>query len=265
MTSEGAKLAPVPTEHGSDPESTELALWMGQLLMDHGAESERVEQGITACGVAFDCHWSAVLVTYDALFVAEHGEPTEVRRARPRVVDMHMIEELSHLRHRILEGVLSRLELRDALAKIETAPRHYSAQVTGLAIALACAAFSRLFQGDWGAFAVTFIGSGAAMFLRHFHARRKPNRLIFVGASAFAAALIVGLLQRLTNISHTPQAAYAACALMVVPGVPAINAVQDLFRGYIGVALARIAETILVILAGTLGIVLGLALIGAEL
>ena len=265
MTSEVVQLTSPSLAPGADPEPTELALWMGQLLMDHGAESERVEQGITTTGAGFGCHFSTVVVTYDALFVARRGRPTALRRARPRVVDMHMIEELSHLRHRVRDGVLSRHELSEALHRVESAPRYYSPRVTGLAIALACAAFSRLFQGDWGAFAITFAGSGATMLLRHYHAKRKPNRLIFVGATAFAAALLVGALQRLFHISQTPGAAYAACALMVVPGVPAINAVQDLFKGYLGVALARAAETLLVILAGTLGIVLGLGISWGEL
>jgi uncharacterized membrane protein YjjP (DUF1212 family) len=235
---------------------------MGQLLMDHGAETERVEQTMHACGKSFGCAFSAVLVTHEALWLCRRGSVTStvLRRARPSAVNMSLIEALSHLSHRVGEGAVGRRELGAALAQLERAPRHYPAWLTGVAVALACAAFSRLFQGDWGAFFATFVGAGGAMALRHSVAARKPNRLIFAGGSAAAAAFLVGLLQRFFELSATAGAAYVACALMVVPGVPSINAVQDLIKGHVAVGLARAAETGLLILAGALGILLGLGL-----
>jgi uncharacterized membrane protein YjjP (DUF1212 family) len=239
---------------------------MGQLLMDHGAESERVERTMHACGESLGCSFSAVLVTYDALWICrrETATSTVLRRARPSAVNMSLIEALSHLSHRlgesVAEGGVGRRELGAALAQLERGPRHYPAWLTGVAVALACAAFSRLFQGDWGAFLATFVGAGGAMALRHSVAARKPNRLIFAGGSAAAAAFLVGLLQRVFELSATAGAAYVACALMVVPGVPSINAVQDLIKGHVAVGLARAAETGLLILAGALGILLGLGL-----
>jgi uncharacterized membrane protein YjjP (DUF1212 family) len=247
---------------GEDLEPIELALWMGQLLMDNGAESERVEQTMRICGESLGSPFSAVHVTYEGLWITcrTPATSTVLRRARPSAVNMSLLEALSHVIHRVGEGAVGRRELGAALAQLQDAPRHYPAWLTGVAVALACAAFSRLFQGDWGAFLATFVGAGGAMALRHSVATRKPNRLIFAGGSAAAASFLVGLLQRCFELSATPGAAYVACALMVVPGVPSINAVQDLIKGHIAVGLARSAETVLLILAGALGILLGLAL-----
>jgi uncharacterized membrane protein YjjP (DUF1212 family) len=247
---------------------TELCLWMGQLLMDNGAESERVERTMRAAGATFGCSWSSVLVTYDALLITEltgTSHRTKLHRVRPRAVNMSLIEQISHLSHRLNKKELSAGELRTALERIERTPRHYSAPLTIVTVGLGCAAFSRLFQGDWGAFAATFAGTASAMWVRHYYARREPNRLIFVGVSALLAATVVGALQRLLAISETPSAAFVASALMLVPGVPAINAAQDMIKGHLGVAVPRAVEAALVILAGALGLMLSLKLTAVQL
>jgi uncharacterized membrane protein YjjP (DUF1212 family) len=175
-------------------------------------------------------------------------------------VNMSLIEQLSHLNHRVCRGELNAEQLRAELRSVEAAPRHYSPGLTTLAVALACAAFSRLFQGDWPAFAATFIASASAMWVRHHYAKRAPNRLIFAAFSAAVAGGVVGATQTLFELSRTPAAAYVACVLMLVPGVPAINAAQDFIKGHLTVALSRAAEAALIVLAAALGLLLGLRL-----
>jgi uncharacterized membrane protein YjjP (DUF1212 family) len=70
---------------------------------------------------------------------------------------------------------------------------------------------------------------------------------------------VVSILQRCFALTATPAAAYAACALMVIPGVPLLNAVQDMIKGHLGVALARALDAGSLIIAATLGLLLGLA------
>jgi uncharacterized membrane protein YjjP (DUF1212 family) len=246
----------------------ELALTMGQLLMDHGAESDVVEQVVRACGASFGCRWDAVLVTYNALMVTElsgDGYRTKLRRVGPRAVDMSLLETVSQLSKQVTDGKLSAAQLEAALSALESVPRHYPPALTCIAVGLACAAFSRIFQGDWPAFAATFVGSAGAMSVRHHYAKRKPNRLVFAAVSACVAGSIVGGMQKLFGLSETPSAAFVACVLMLVPGVPAINAVQDLIRGHVSVALARGAETITILLAAALGLLLSLRILQVPL
>jgi len=249
-------------------EGIELALTVGQLLMDHGAESELVEHHVRACGEALGCRWDAVLVTYNALLVTERsgdGYQTKLRRVGPRAVDMTLLETVSRLSRQVTSGQLSSAQLREALRELESPRRHYPPALTIVAVGLACAAFSRLFQGDWAAFATTFVGTAAAMLVRHYYAKRKPNRLFFVAVSAFVAGGIVGGLQTLFGLSATPAAAIVSSVLMLVPGVPAINAVQDVIRGHLGVALARGAEAVTIVLAAALGLLLSLHVVQVPL
>jgi uncharacterized membrane protein YjjP (DUF1212 family) len=255
LSNSDSTVGPAPSE------DVELALTMGQLLMDHGAQSDVVEQAVRAAGTSLGIRWDAVLVTYNALVVTERSGDTyttTVRRVGPRAVNMSLLATADQLGRQVSDGKLSSAQLGQALRELASAPRHYPPALTAVAVGLACAAFSRLFQGDWPAFAATFAGSAGAMWVRHHYAKRAPNRLIFAAVSACVAGSIVGGLQQLFGLSGTPAAAYVACILMLVPGVPAINAVQDLIRGHVSVALARGAETILVLLAAALGLMLSL-------
>jgi uncharacterized membrane protein YjjP (DUF1212 family) len=83
-------------------------------------------------------------------------------------------------------------------------------------------------------------------------------------SAAVAGAIVAGLQTQLA-LSETPSAAYVACVLMLVPGVPAINAVQDLIRGHVSVALSRGAETLIVVLAAALGLMLSLHVVQGPL
>jgi uncharacterized membrane protein YjjP (DUF1212 family) len=249
--------------HAQQGEVIALALWMGQLLMDHGAESERVGQTVRACAESLGCPLSGVLVTYEALVVraaAGDRHTAELRKVRPVGVNMSLLEELSHLCHRVVRGELGSAELARELTRVEHMPRHYPAWVTGLAVALACAAFSRLFGGDWGAFAAALAGAGGGMALRHYYAKLKPNRLFLATLSAAVATFIVGVLQERLGLSHTPAAALVASVLMLVPGVPAINTAQDMIKGHLDVAIARACEATLIVLSATLGLLLGVGL-----
>jgi uncharacterized membrane protein YjjP (DUF1212 family) len=256
---------PQPREH--EAEAMALALWMGQLLMDNGAESERVAQTVSSCAERLGCPLLGVLVTYEALVVraVNPRHAAELRKVRPVAVNMSLIEELSHLSHQVARGELGRAELRRELTTLEHTPRHYPPWLTCAAVALACAAFSRLFGGDWGAFVITFVGSGAAMAARHYSAKLRPNRLLFAAMSAAVAAFSVCMLQQRLALSHTEGAALTASVLMLVPGVPAINAVQDMIKGHLSVAVARACEVVVIVVSAALGLALGVGLGGVSL
>ena len=263
-------LAVVSDERSSDAppasakvDGVELALWMGQLLMDNGAETERVDHAVRSCAAQLGGELDGVVVTYNALLVtrrAEERTQTRVRKVQPKAVNMTLIAHLHQLSQRIARGDVGPEQAAAALERVEKASRHYSPTLTAVATGVACAAFSRLFQGDWEAFAITLVATTSAMWVRHHYGKLRPNRLVFAALSACVAGAITGLLHTHLKLSQTPGAAFVACGLMLVPGVPAINAVQDLIKGRLDVGIARAVEAALVVLAATLGLLLGLSL-----
>ena len=47
----------------------DLALTAGQLLMQNGAESQRVEETVRLLGTGLGCDWGNVLVSYNAIIL----------------------------------------------------------------------------------------------------------------------------------------------------------------------------------------------------
>jgi len=132
-----------------------------------------------------------------------------------------------------------------------------------LMVGLACAAFSRLFGGDWPVFGVTLIAASLAMWVRQGLALRDLNPLLQATLTSFVAGLTVGLL-RMTGLAFQPETAMAAAVLLLVPGVPFVNAVEDLIKGYTVVGLARFTTSLLIILAIALGLILAMRLTGIK-
>jgi uncharacterized membrane protein YjjP (DUF1212 family) len=242
----------------------DLALTAGQLLMQNGAESQRVEETVRLLGTGLGCDWGNVLVSYNAIIVTHaSGDEfrTKIRRVGAMGVNMSLIEAISHLTHRVEEGKYNRRKLRSELERLSATPRQYNRWVTALVVGLACAAFSRLMGGDWPAFGVTLAAATIAMVVRQELTHRNFNLLLVVITTAFVAGGLVGLLNRFQFSPHL-ELAMAASVLLLVPGVPFVNAVEDLIKGHVVAGLARGTASGLIILAIALGLILAMQLTG---
>ncbi|MGQ9888491.1 MAG: threonine/serine exporter family protein [Aggregatilineales bacterium] len=244
----------------------DLSLWAGQLLLQHGAEAERVEETVHRLGTALGCDWLDVLVSPNAIIATTSSGlefRTKVRRVVGMRVDMTIVSAVNRLSRRVESGELNRFQARAELARISSMPPHYNRWLTVALVGLACASFSRLFGGDWAVFAVTFAASATAMLVRQELTRRHINQLLTVIATAFVAGLIASSAA-VFRWSETPLTALSAAVLLLVPGVPLINAAEDMIKGHMVVGLVRGATGVLVSLAIALGLLLAMTLAGVR-
>jgi uncharacterized membrane protein YjjP (DUF1212 family) len=259
---EGSDKAPLEREELRDV--IELALWAGQLLLQYGAETARVEETVHRLGTGLGCDWMDILVSPNALVVTTiSGEEfrTRVRRVVHFGVDMTRLSAVNRLSRRVSAGELDRFGVRSELVRISELKPHYNRWLVTAMVGLACAAFSRLFGGDWPVFGVTFVASAAATVVQGELARRHFNQLLSAVAVAFIAALIAGLATRL-ELGERPQLALAASVLLLVPGVHLINAAEDLLKGHLVTGAIRGLSGGLVSLAIALGLLVAISLLG---
>ena len=98
----------------------DLAVWAGELLLENGSESRRVEETIRILGIGLGCDWGNVLISPHAI-VATHTSGGQVRTTIRQLkkyvgeVNMTLIEEISHLTHRVEEGKYDRFRVRQEL------------------------------------------------------------------------------------------------------------------------------------------------------
>lgn len=259
--------AKTPLDRESLRDVIDLALWAGQLLLQHGAESERIEQTIHRLGTGLGAHWMDILVSPNVIAVTTiSGEEfrTKIRRVIGLSVNLTIISAVNRLSRRVESGELDRFGVRKELDRISQITSHYNRWLVVAWVGLACAAFSRLFGADWGAFAGTFIAASAAMVVRQELTRRHYNVFLIVIATAAVAGLLASAVVRLGGTA-TPRAVLAASVLLLVPGVPLINSADDLIKGHMVTGIVRGITGLLYSLAIALGLLLAIHTMGVPI
>jgi uncharacterized membrane protein YjjP (DUF1212 family) len=107
--------------HEELSEIVDLTLWAGQLLLQHGAETDRIEETVHRIGTALGCDWMDVLVSPNALVVTahSHGEfRTKTRRVVALGLNMNVVAQESDLSRRVEGGMRDRSRIRGELAEI---------------------------------------------------------------------------------------------------------------------------------------------------
>ncbi len=230
-----------PLPHAELTDIIDLALWAGQLLLQHGAESGRIEETVHRIGTALGADWLDILISPNVIIVTttSGGEfRTKVRRVVRLGVNFAIVDRVNNLSHRVYAGELDRVQLRAELAACSQVAHLYHRWVVVGMVGLACAAFSRLFGADAAVFGVTFIAAAFAMFIRQELFMRHFNPFLVTVVTAFAAGMVASVAT-LWDIGAQPQLALAASVLLLVPGVPLINAAEDIIEGHMITGVAR--------------------------
>lgn len=262
---QNARMKP-PLDRETLRDVIDLALWAGQLLLQHGAETQRIEETVHLMGTSLGANWLDVLVSPNAVVITTiSGEEfrTKVRRVVSLGINMTILHEVNALSRRTAEGEIDRFGVRAELERIGKLSVHYNRWLVAGTVGLSCAAFSQLFGGDWGAFVVTWVAAGAAMIIRQEMTHRYFNPLLTTIVTALVAGLIAG--SAASRLSETPAQALASSVLLLVPGVHLINSAEDLIKGHMVTGIVRGVLGALITLCIAIGLLIALRLTGVGL
>jgi uncharacterized membrane protein YjjP (DUF1212 family) len=173
------------------------------------------------------------------------------------------LTEINQLTRQVINGSLDRFGLRKELRRISDMPREYNRWLVVLMVGLACGAFSRLFGGDWAVFWVTTAAAAIATWVRQQLQRHHFNTLLVTIVTAFVAGL-VACIAPLLNLGAQPQLALASSVLLLVPGVPLINAAEDMIKGHLVTGIVRGITGGLASLCIALGLLIAMSLMGVS-
>ncbi len=245
----------------------DLCLWTGQLLLQYGAETAIVEETMHRLATGLGADWVDILVSHSALVVTTtSGDEfrTKTRRVvRFGGVNMTILASINRLSRQASAGVIDRFRLREQLEVIEAYSKPYPLWLIPLAVGLACAAFARLFGGDLVDMGVTLVAAASAMGVRLLAMRRFLNPYLTTAAAALTAGTVAGYAFSQSWGMH-PALPFAASVLLLVPGVPLINSIEDLLKGYVVTGLARGTTGFLVTMSIAAGLALPLGLFGVD-
>ena len=248
-------------------EVAHLTLLVGRRLLESGADTEQVQSSMVRFAAAFGCQ-AHLMVSYEALLLTlVSGEQfrTKIGSRIPSMnVNMAIVATVSSVVAEVKEGRSSLVKVREELEHIERHTPVYAPWIVIVAIGLTAGSLARLFGGDWPAFWISWLAGSIGMSLRQQLGRYGFNVFLIPFAGALVSGIIGGIAGRL-GLSATPSLCLAAPGMIIVPGVPLVNGVQDTIKNHITVGLARLGLGTLITLAIAFGIFVATIVTGANL
>ena len=244
-----------------------VALRAGQLMLESGANTARVEETIHHLGTGLGADWLDVVVAPGSIIISavSHGEHrTRVQRVVNSGIDLARMAAVIDLSRRAAAGQVDRAETHAELERIATRPRVYGAGLTLTATTLSCACFAALQGGGIRVMIATMIAAAIAFEVRARLRRWHLGRLV---GTSVTAAVGAGVALAVTRLLTAPgaSAAILSAVLLLLPGALMVSAINDLFRGDTTPGMARLVTAVLHIIAIGTGIWVVLLLTGANL
>jgi uncharacterized membrane protein YjjP (DUF1212 family) len=217
------------------------ALDAGRMLMEAGANATSIDaivarfaRGLGAERVDLRIGYASLAIT---IGIGANGI-TRMREVGHLGVNQRLDHELWRLAERVENEKLSVEQTRAELTRLATKTKRHSPLVMAVAVGLACAAFGRLLKVDWAGTGPVFLAAAIGQFVRRDLLSRHAN--VFIGAAfvAFLAALLGGFGAQWAG-SATVTTAMIASILLLVPGIPSVNAQYDVLDGHPTLGSAR--------------------------
>ena len=244
-----------------------LSLLVGRLLLANGADTEQVEDGAVRFAAAFGCE-AHLMVSYETLLMTvvagEHFRTKIGHRIPTMNVGLAAIEAINHLIEDAEAGLLDLTQAAARVAAAEHQPAEYGRWPVLLALGLTAACLSRLFGGDWPTFAVAWLAGAIGTWLRQEMGRRQANLIAIPFAAACVSGIVGGIAVRL-GVSATSALCLIAPGMIIVPGVPLINGVQDMIRNHMTLGISRLGLAGLITTAIALGLFVATVVTGASI
>ena len=256
----------IPDDSGSTPALEPMAmaaLDAGRMLMEAGASANSIDEIVAKFARGLGADRVDLRIGYASLAITIGIGPNGITRMRevgPLGVNQRLDQELWRLAERVSRQELSTEQTRAELTRLATKTPRHSAWVMAVAVGLACAAFGRLLKMDWAGAGPVFLAAAIGQFVRRDLLARRVNVFICATLVSFLSSVLGGLGAHWAH-STTIATAMIASILLLVPGVPSVNAQSDILEGHPTLGSARAVSVAVILIFVAAGLWLGQVLL----
>ena len=250
----------------SRDECADLALAVAKVLYVNGQATEQTVEAVQRLGRVLGLNATIIPRWGELLLVGEDGEGSVTARiaAEPAGVEMDRVARAMRVIEDIGAGRLAAVAARQAVEEISRLPPA-ATWLFALAAGAGAVALAVIF-GDrhiWAAVLI-FVSAGAGGLLRRMLARVSSNLLLQPFCAAVVAGVIGAVAVRYDLSSSLRLVAVCPC-MVLVPGPHILNAALDLIGGRVALGASRLAYAGLIVVAISVGLLAGLAVLGVSL
>lgn len=236
-------------------------------LLAAGSQPSRVLRSAQRIGGAFGYEVDMVILPKHVIMtIFSRKDPlarrTSLQLIPPGPFNFDRIYKLNILSWNAHDFSLPFQEVQRRYSAIMLLPMYPSGLVLVLA-SLANASFCGLFGGDFPAACVVFAATVTAFFARQRMLTLKMDFRVVFMVAAFIASMLAALAVRHIP-TQTPQVALATSVLFLIPGVPLINAINDIIEGHILMGITRAIHASILIICIALGLSATLLIMGVD-
>ena len=256
----------IPEDGGAAPALEPIvmvALDAGRMLMEAGANANSIDAIVAVFARGLGADRVDLRIGYASLAVTIGIGPNGITRMRevgPLGVNQRLDQELWRLAARVARRELATDQTRTELDRLAGKTPRHSTWVMAVAVGLACAAFGRLLKLDWAGAGPVFLASAIGQLARRELLTRHVNVFLCATFVAFLSSVLAGLGAHWAHSATIPTAMIAAI-LLLVPGVPSVNAQSDILDGHPTLGSARAVSVAVILIFVTAGLWLGQALL----
>jgi len=223
----------------------------GQLIMENGGETYRVEETIARMGRALGLRDVESFAIPSGIFISyrksDGSLETAVKRVRRGATNLTRVDEVNAV-SRLLEN--EGLSCEEALERLEAIAHRrplVSPWILVLAVAISSGGWAVMFGGgkwDFWDFACAVIAGGLMQGFTTMLDRLRMKSLVSTLAGSFLAALVPMFFHHFTGLGSV-EMIVAGTLMPMLPGVAMTNAVQGAMRGDMVSAMSHAISAIL--------------------
>jgi uncharacterized membrane protein YjjP (DUF1212 family) len=238
---------------------TELLLQAGRLLLEYNESTGAIHRALTATARALTDDTCHVVVSYRGVAVSLGGEGPVLEPVNELRYNTAVQARVHEVLERVRRSDLDASAALACLGRVEADTPRHPPWLAAVVLGVAAASLAALLGADGAAAAVAGVASAVGLLARQALGRRHVSLLALPLTAAFVGAVLGGLAIRL-GWTRSPELVLIVPALMLVPGPHLINGLFDLIDNYLPMCLSRLGLATGILLASTLGVVLGVEL-----
>jgi uncharacterized membrane protein YjjP (DUF1212 family) len=259
-------MAPQSSDINLTIDRATLVLDFAKVLYTNGQATEQTMKASERLSNALGLR-GQIIARWDGLqlLVADAGHPLSIQAAAPPVgVEMDRVSAAMGTIDSMVSGRLTPQRGRQALAEISRSPPSPTWQFA-LAAGAGAVALGVIFGVKYpSAAALIFFSAGSGAILRRALGQISANLFL----PPFCAAVLSGIIGALAvhyELSSSLRLVAVCPCMVLVPGPHFLNGALDLVGGQISLGAARLVYAGSIVLAISVGLLLGLALLGISL
>jgi uncharacterized membrane protein YjjP (DUF1212 family) len=225
-------------------------------MLEWGANARSVHDAISNVSLGLGCDSSEAFCQHAAIIVMlRRGEEgcAQMGKVGEHGVNLRRMQMLQEITFQVRQG---RISYSETLSEIESIPKNaksYPLWFVCAATGMACSAFGRLLNSDWNSLLPIMIGAAAGQWMRHVLVQRGYNVFLIAGVVSFSSSSLTVIGAKIAG-SNTIQLAMVSAVLLLIPGVPVLNAQIDVIEGKPNLAVARALRITFLLLFMALGL-----------